>query len=654
MSAPTPIDALRAGPAPPRIRIEVPHPAVDGGFAVKCTAGDRVEVSADIVRDGHEVLRAAVRARPDRAGAEWREWPLTHIDAHLRGDRWAGAFDVDDRIGPWVWTIVAWLDPFSAWREEVRRKADAGQTDLDGELSEGAQWLRKAADRPEARHAQALRAAAAIVADTARPTPERVDAGLHPELHAFMLTDQDRFEVAALEPHQPLWVDRERARFSSWYELFPRSWGGFQGVTEQIPKLAALGFDVLYMPPIHPIGITNRKGKNNTLVADEDDVGVPYAVGLKGVGGHEAVHPDLGTFADFEALVAKAQEHDMDVCLDIALNASADHPWLTEHPEWFQQRPDGTLKYAENPPKKYQDIYNFDWGTEHWRELWQAWYEVLDGWVHRGVTAFRIDNPHTKPFPFWEWLIEEIHRDHPEVIFLAEAFTKRKVMQQLGKLGFTQSYTYFTWKTAKWELEEYLSELAHGPERHYFRPNFFPNTPDILEAYLVDGGPAAFYVRFVLATTLSPSYGIYSGFEHYENVPLKPGSEEYLDSEKYELKSRRLDGPMLPFVQRINEIRHAHPALQRLENLRFLETENERVIAYAKRWGEDIVIVACTLDPHGIQEAVVNVPADLGLAPVFGLEDLLSGERFDWHLGRNYVRLDPDFRVAHILTVRPS
>ncbi len=646
------VDALREGAPPSRLRIEAPEPTVDGGrFAVKRCVGDRVDVSADVLRDGHDVLRAVVRARPARPGEPWREHPMVHVDAHVRGDRWAGSFEVDEP-GAWVWTVLAWVDPFAAWREEVQRKVEAGLQDLAGELAEGAVMLRAAAARADGERHRTIQAALGLLEDETAGTTARTDVALTHELHVAVEAVQERFEATDMEPHAAVWVDRLRARFSTWYELFPRSWGGFTGVAEQLPRLAELGFDVLYLPPVHPIGETNRKGRNNTLVAGPEDPGVPWAIGLQGVGGHEAIHPDLGTPEEFEALTAAAAARGIDVALDLAIQCSADHPWLTEHPEWFNRRPDGTLKYAENPPKKYQDIYNVNWNTEDWRGLWQAVYEITLGWVQRGVRVFRVDNPHTKPFAFWEWLIEEIHRDHPDVLFLAEAFTRRKVMQQLAKLGFSQSYTYFTWKNAKWELEEYLTELAHGPEREYFRPNLFTNTPDILNAYLVDGGPAAFYIRLLLAATLSPTYGIYSGFEAYENTPLRPGSEEYLDSEKYELKDRALDGPMLPFVERVNAVRCEHPALQRLSNLRWIETESDGVLAYAKRWEQDLVLVVVTLDPRTVQEAVANVPADLGLPPVFAVEDLLSGERFDWHLGRNYVRLDPDFRVAHVLAVR--
>jgi starch synthase (maltosyl-transferring) len=631
---------------PPRIRIESPQPAVDAGrYPAKRCVGDAVTVSADIFRDGHDVLRAVVRYAPvpgpPARRRRWKEAPLTHIDAHVKGDRWEGTFPVD-RPGRWVFTIQAWVDPFAAWREELERKIAFGDQDLSSELAEGAMMLEAVAGEATVDHALAT------LRDSKTPAHAKYDAALGAELFAAMEARQPRHEATTMEPQLQLEVDRERARFSTWYELFPRSWGGLKGVAEQVPQLAELGFDVLYLPPIHPIGLKNRKGRNNAVKAAKQDPGSPWAIGHHQYGGHEALHPDLGTWEDFDGLVAAAREHDMDVALDFAIQCSADHPWLTEHPEWFNHRPDGTLKYAENPPKKYQDIYNVNWNCDDWRGLWDALLEIVRGWVDRGVTVFRVDNPHTKPFGFWEWLIEEIRRDNPDVLFLAEAFTRRKVMQHLAKTGFNQSYTYFTWKNARWELREYLEELALGPERDYFRPNFFVNTPDILTAYLVEGGPPAFYIRFLLASLLSPTYGIYSGFEHYENVPVAPGSEEYMDSEKYEIKQRALDGPMLPFIKRINAIRREYPALQRLGNLRFLDTENDALLAFAK----DDIIAIINVDPHHAQEGVTVVPYELGLPPAFAVEDLLSGETFDWRLGRNYVRLDPAFRVGHVFAVK--
>jgi starch synthase (maltosyl-transferring) len=642
---------------PARIRIEAPQPAVDGGrFPAKRCVGDAVTVGADIFRDGHDVLRAVVRYAPDGVGGankrrRWKEAPLSHIDAHVKGDRWEGSFPVD-RPGRWVFTIQAWVDPFAAWREELERKIAFGEPDLSSELAEGALMLEEAATKAKKDDLATLDHALATLRDDAAPAHAKYDAALGTELYAAMEANQPRHECMTMEPHLQLEVDRERARFSTWYELFPRSWGGFAGVTEQIPRIAELGFDVLYLPPIHPIGEKNRKGRNNSVTAGKNDPGSPWAIGHHLHGGHDALHPELGSWDDFDRMVATAREHDMDVALDFAIQCSADHPWLTEHPEWFNHRPDGTLKYAENPPKKYQDIYNVNWNSEDWRGLWDALLEIVQGWVKRGVRVFRVDNPHTKPFGFWEWLIEEVRREHPDVLFLAEAFTRRRVMQHLAKLGFNQSYTYFTWKNARWELREYLEELALGPEADYFRPNFFANTPDILTAYLVEGGPSAFYIRLLLAGLLSPTYGIYSGFEHYENVPVVPGSEEYMDSEKYEIKQRALDGPMLPFIARLNAIRRECPALQRLENLRFLDTENDALLAFCKRWKDETIIAIVNTDPHHSQEGVTVVPYELGLPPAFAVEDLLSGETFDWRLGRNYVRLDPTFRVGHVFAVK--
>jgi starch synthase (maltosyl-transferring) len=629
---------------PSRIRIEHPAPTVDGGrWPVKRTVGDTVNVSADIFRDGHEVLRAVVRRRGP-GERRWQEAPLIAVDAHHDGVRWEGAFTVE-AMGRTQWTIQAWVDLFAGWRDELARKVDFGQVDLSGELSEGAVLVRAAAQRAKGEAARALAAAAdAIVTDP--------QAALAPELLELVESVQERTEATELPTALGVDVDRTLARFGSWYELFPRSWGGFRGVQEQVPKLAALGFDVLYLPPIHPIGHTNRKGRNNTLTPESGDPGSPYAIGAE-AGGHDAIDPGLGTDKDFRALVAAANEHGIDVCLDLAINCSPDHPWLKEHPEWFFRRPDGTLKYAENPPKKYQDIYNVNFGSEDWRALWDALLGVVKHWVDRGVTVFRVDNPHTKPFAFWEWLIREIRTEHPEVIFLAEAFTRRAVMRELAKIGFTQSYTYFTWKNHRWDLTEYVYELAHTEEAEYFRPNFFVNTPDILTDYLAEGGPAAFPVRLILAATLSPSYGIYSGFEHFEHVQ-RPGSEEYLDNEKYEIKRRALDGPLLPLVQRLNQVRRENPALQRLDNIAFLDAANDAIIAYAKREGPNAIICVVNLDPHTAQEGLVQVPYELGVPPAFTVEDVVDGSRYTWRLGGNYVRLDPAERAGHVLRVRTA
>jgi starch synthase (maltosyl-transferring) len=594
---------------PARIQIQRVTPQVDcGRYAVKRTEGDRVDVTALVFRDGHELLGAAVRYKA--AGAtRWLEAPL----ASLGNDEWAGSFTVD-RCGTWCYRIEAWVDRIASYHHELRRKVEAGQTDLAGELAEGAVLL----GREQLTVEEAL----------AEPAGDRAEKTWSPT-----------YEVD---------VDRELARFGSWYEHFPRSWGGFDGVRAVLPKLAELGFDVVYLPPIHPIGTSNRKGRNNVLEAGPKDPGSPWAIGGT-EGGHDAIHPELGTVAQFERLVADAKTHGLEIALDFAIQCSPDHPWLKQHPEWFNRRPDGTLKYAENPPKKYQDIYNVNFESEDWKGLWEALRDVVLVWVRRGVTVFRVDNPHTKPVPFWEWLIDELRREHPEVIFLAEAFTRPAMMTTLGKAGFAQSYTYFTWKNTRWELLEFMAQLLEWKET--FRPNVFTNTPDILHEYLQAGGPPAFEARLVLASTLSPSYGIYSGYEHFENVPVKQGSEEYLDSEKYETKQRSLDGPLLPLVAALNRARRENPALQRLDNVTFLDTENERLFAYLKRTDENRVIVVVNLDPVTAQEGVCILPMATGLPPAYRVHDLIAarGGEWTWHIGRNYVRLEPG--KSHVLRI---
>jgi len=592
---------------PPRIQILEVEPQVDcGRYPVKRIAGERVDIAARIFRDGHDVVGAAVRYRP--AGtARWQEAPL-----EPRGnDHWSGSFPVD-RPGAWSFRIEAWTDRIASFQDELRRKVEGGQADLSSELAEGAALL----GRPAVTVEEALAAPAGDRAGTASSEVYDVD------------------------------VDRELARFGSWYELFPRSWGGFEGVRALLPEFAELGFDVLYLPPIHPIGRTNRKGRNNVLTAEPGDPGSPWAIG-SAEGGHEAVHPELGTVAEFERLVADAKEHGIEIAIDFAIQCSPDHPWLQEHPEWFNRRPDGTLKYAENPPKKYQDIYNVNFECDDWKGLWAALRDIVLTWVERGVTVFRVDNPHTKPVPFWEWLIREVRRGHPDVIFLAEAFTRPAMMTTLAKSGFAQSYTYFTWKNTRWELLEFMGQLLDWSE--IYRPNVFANTPDILHEYLQHGGPPAFEARLVLAATLSPTYGIYSGFESFENVPVREGSEEYLDSEKYEIKSRSLDGPLLPLVATLNRARRENAALQRLDNVTFLETENEQLFGYLKRTGDNDVIVVVNLDPTAVQRGVCILPVATGLPPAYRVQDLLTGKEWTWHIGRNYVELEPG--KSHVLRV---
>jgi starch synthase (maltosyl-transferring) len=630
--------------------IQLPEPAVDGGlYPAKRVVGETVAVAADVFRDGHDVLRTVVRYMAPGDGG-WTEAEMRPVDRHLGGVRWAGEFAVD-RIGRWHYNIQSWTDVFGTWRDELERKLGAGQHDLAGEMSEGIVLLRAAAaGARDDSDRQLIEYALLTLDDPAVPETAKHDVVLGPELFAVVERTQERHGSATLQAPLAIEVDRKRAKFGAWYELFPRSWGGLRGVQDQLPRLAELGFDVIYLPPIHPIGHTNRKGANNALTAAPGDPGSPWAIGDE-TGGHEAVHPDLGTIDDVRALTAAAEPHGIDVCIDFAIQCSADHPWLAQHPEWFHRRPDGTLKYAENPPKRYQDIYNVNWESPDWRNLWEALKDVVLQWVDCGIKVFRVDNPHTKPFAFWQWLIEEVHGVDREVVFFAEAFTKRSVMRHLAKVGFSQSYTYFTWKNARWELTEYVSELAYSGEQEYFRPNFFVNTPDILHDYLQHGGRPAFEARLILAGTLSPSYGIYSGFENVENLAVRPGSEEYLDSEKYEIKQRSLDGELLPLIGRLNQIRRDNAALQDFSNVVFLDTGNDALIAYAKHSRRNTLITVVNIDPHQVQVGGVVVPADLGLGPSFTVHDLLHFEDVQWRIGPNYVRLEPGLRQAHILRV---
>jgi starch synthase (maltosyl-transferring) len=637
---------------PPRICIEGLAPDVDcGRYRAKRCLGDTVTLGATIFRDGHDVIRAVVRYAPPDS-EPWREVEMERVVPDLGEERWSAAVELD-RLGQWRWTVEAWSDAFATWHRELERKVAAGQTGLDSELSEGLVLLRQTLDRAGPADTQPIAAAIAVLADEDAPPERRVAAALAPGLAAAVTGHPDRQRATRLDRVLELDVERRRAAVGAWYELFPRSWGGLAGVRDELPRLASLGFDVVYLPPIHPIGVTNRKGRNDAIAAAPGDPGSPWAIGSPD-GGHTTVHPELGTIDDFDALAAAADEHGIELALDFAIQCSADHPWLTDHPDWFHKRPDGTLKYAENPPKRYQDIYNVDFESADWRGLWAALRDTVRFWVDHGVRIFRVDNPHTKPVAFWEWLIDEVRRDDPEVIFLAEAFTRAPMMRRLAKVGFTQSYTYFTWKNSRAELTEYVTELATPPMSDYFRPNFFVNTPDILSEYLQTGGKPAFAARLTLAATLSPTYGIYSGFESFEHTPRHPGSEEYLNSEKYEIKQRRLDGQLLPFISMLNGLRRDHAALQRLDNVRFLETENDQLIAYLKETPEETLIIVVVLDPHNAQEGVTVLPHDSGLPPAFTAVDLLSGESFDWRLGPNYVRLDPRRRVAHILeVVRP-
>ena len=626
--------------------IENVAPVVDGGcYPIKREVGGTVDVEADVFKEGHEVLVAFVLYRRADESA-WREAPMRFVD----NDRWAGAFTVKDNTRYW-YTIEALADPFRSWLADLGKRVDADQ-DVASELREGVALVRAAAGRATGRDATALTGYARRL-EPAGGQAEAVAAARDEALASLMDRHLDRADATRAEREYEVIVDRERARFAAWYEFFPRSGvagrhATFRDAEAQLERAAAMGFDVVYLPPIHPIGRAHRKGANNVLTAQPGEPGSPWAIG--GVeGGHRSVHPDLGTIADVDALVAAARAVGIEIALDFAIQCSADHPWLTEHPEWFNRRPDGTLKYAENPPKKYQDIYNVNFDCDDWQGLWKALLAVVLYWVDHGIRVFRVDNPHTKPVPFWEWLIATVRARHPEVIFLAEAFTKRAMMKTLGKVGFNQSYTYFTWKSSRWELTEYVSELATSGEQEYFRPNFFVNTPDILTEELVLGGEAKFVSRLILAATLSPSYGVYSGYEHFEATPVRPGSEEYLDSEKYEAKRRALDGPLLPLIGQLNQIRRENPALQRFDDITFLNTENDALVAYAKRVEGNTILTVVSLDPTWPQEGTVLVPYELGTPPSFDVTDLLDGSSYHWQLGRNYVRLVPSERPAHIL-----
>ncbi len=646
---------------PHRVVIENVSPEIDGGrFPVKRTVGEKVTVTADIHTDGHDLI-AAVLLYKNHGDAAWRETPLRE----LGNDRWAGSFPVTS-LGRAIYTVTAWVDRFGSWRRDLDKKAEAGQ-DVRVDLLVGAMLVEEAAARAKGPDREALREAADALkvkdeAEAAEAVQRALDEGLLRRMGGY----PDRRYATLYERELEVVVDREKARFSTWYELFPRSCspvpgkhGTLRDVVLRLPYIAGMGFDVLYLPPVHPIGRTHRKGKNNVAVAGPDDVGSPWAIGSE-EGGHKAVDPALGTLEDFRHLVAKAGEYGLEVAIDIAYQCSPDHPTVTEHPEWFRHRPDGTVQYAENPPKKYQDIYPFDFETEHWRELWEELSSVIRFWIDQGVRIFRVDNPHTKPYTFWEWLIAGVKEEFPETIFLAEAFTRPKVMNRLAKAGFTQSYTYFTWRNSKWELMDYFEELTQTEMREYFRPNLWPNTPDILTEQLQFGGRASFMARLVLAATLGASYGIYGpAFELCENRPLAPGREEYLDSEKYEIRHWDIERPdsLKEFIGVVNRIRREIPCLQADGNLAFHPVENEQMIVYSKATDDlsSIILMVVNLDPHNTQSGWVDLPMDrLGLDPAvpFQGHDLLSGARYIWHGGRIYFQLNPAEVPAHIIRIR--
>jgi starch synthase (maltosyl-transferring) len=616
--------------APPRVVVVVRRPVVDDGrYAAKGSVGEPVVVEADVFADGHDHVDASLWVCPP--GGVWTETPMEPQG----NDRWRATF-TPEALGRWEVRVDGWVDRFGTWRAATQVKRAAG-LDIALELRQGAELLGDGED------------------------PERwlID----PDLVPLARRRLDRAPVTTSAVY-PVQVVPERARFSAWYELFPRSTvdgtarhGTLADVIDRLPYVAGLGFDVLYLPPVHPIGRSFRKGPNNTLDAAATDVGSPWAIGAI-EGGHTAVHPDLGTVEDVRKLAAAAAEHGLALALDIAFQCAPDHPWVREHPAWFKHRPDGSIQYAENPPKKYQDIYPFDFESADWRGLWSALADVVRFWIDAGVTVFRVDNPHTKPFAFWEWLIADVRRTNPETIFLSEAFTRPRVMEQLAKLGFSQSYTYFTWRQSKWELQEYFTELSTRTV-DFLRPNAWPNTPDILTEQLQHGGRPMFVSRAVLASTLAANWGIYGpAFELIEHTAVREGSEEYLDSEKYQLRHWDLDDPrtLAPLLQLLNDIRHRHPALQHLAGLRFHGTDNDALLCYSKLepGGTDAVVVIVNLDPFAVQAGWLDIDlAAIGVPyeSTYTVHDELGGGTYTWQGGRNWVRLDPHGLPAHVLAI---
>jgi starch synthase (maltosyl-transferring) len=644
-----------------------------GRYPARAVVGEHLPVAATVFREGHDAVAANVAWRgPD--GSQGPAGPLIRMVPGVPGtDRWHATVVPTDE-GAWTFAIEAWGDPVATWRHKVEVKIDAGQgpEDLANDLEDGARLLQRALRNVPSDRRRVLEAAAEALRDTNRDLAHRVGPALTAEVTA-LLDEHPVRELLTRSPRYTVWVDRKKALFSSWYELFPRSEGAeidadgtprrhgtFKDAARRLPQIAQLGFDVVYLPPIHPIGKVNRKGRNNTLMPGPEDVGSPWAIGSD-EGGHDAIHPQLGTFEDFDDFVAATREHGMEVALDLALQAAPDHPWVTEHPEWFTTRPDGSIAYAENPPKKYQDIYPLNFDNDP-KGIYAEVLRIVRLWVGHGVKIFRVDNPHTKPLNFWHWLIWEVKKTDPDVVFLAEAFTRPAMMHTLAKIGFTQSYTYFTWRTAKWELEEYGRELVAAAD--YMRPNFFVNTPDILHASLQHGGPPMFRIRAVLAALMSPSWGVYSGYELFEHLPVREGSEEYLDSEKYQLRPRDYDRAiregrsLAPYLAHLNRLRNAHPALQQLRNLRFHHVDNENLLAFSKRDDEtgDTVIVVVALNPYSVQQGITSLDM-----PALGLDwndrmvvhDEMGGGTSDYEWGQvNFVRLDPHVEPAHVLVVR--
>jgi starch synthase (maltosyl-transferring) len=670
-----------------RIGLTDVSPSVAGGrYPAKAVVGGVIDVAATVFREGHDAVAANVVWRPPApsaspvapaAGARRRALPkevgpLVRMVPGVPGTDRFSAKVTADRPGLWSLVIEAWSDPLGTWRHAVEAKAAAGQSgdEMANDLEMGALLLERIGRRPRQRHATAIRGAVSALRDGSLRVAERIGPALSSSLWPILVADPIR-ELITRSSAVAVWVDRPLAEFGSWYEFFPRSAGAridadgrperhgtFTDATAELPRIARMAFDIVYLPPIHPIGERNRKGRNNSVLCEPGDVGSPWAIG-SAAGGHDAVHPQLGTIDDFDDFVTAAKELGLEVALDFALQCAPDHPWVTDHPEWFTTRPDGSIAYAENPPKKYQDIYPINFDNDP-AGIYAECLRIVRFWISHGVTVFRVDNPHTKPINFWEWLIAAVRQECPDVIFLAEAFTKPAMMHELGRIGFTQSYTYFTWRTGKQELTEYGVELVDSAD--HMRPNFFPTTPDILHASLQEGGQAMFAIRAVLAATMSPSWGVYSGYELFEHQAVRPGSEEFLDSEKYQLRPRDFQSALEqgrslePLIRRLNEIRRDHKSLQRLSGLWFHGISSDQLLCYSRRdeaTGDVVLVVVC-LQPTGLHwaETDLHMPA-LGLkwGDTFQVEDQLSGEVYQWS-NRNTVGLEPAVRVAHILTVR--
>jgi starch synthase (maltosyl-transferring) len=643
-----------------RVIIDRVRPEIDGGrFPVKRTVGEKVKVRADIITDGHDAISALLLFRRE-GSSRWRPVPLESFP----NDKWKAAFKVTE-LGRYVYTLCAWLDRFKTWRRDLAKRVAAGQ-DVGAEWLTGAALVEDVLARAPAQHKSWLAAAASQLRSGGR-VDSMARLALGTALAARMgLCLPDRSSMTFYPKHLGVVVDPPKARFSAWYEMFPRSCSPRPGVhgtladcEARLPYIAAMGFDVLYLPPIHPIGSTHRKGRNNSPVCEPGDPGSPWAIGAA-EGGHTAVHPDLGTLEDFHSLLRQAKSQGLEIAMDLAFQCSPDHPYVREHPGWFRRRPDGSIQYAENPPKKYEDIYPLDFECAERAALMDELKRVVLFWIGQGIRIFRVDNPHTKPLAFWEWLIGEVKASHPDVIFLAEAFTRPKVMHRLAKSGFSQSYTYFAWRNTAWEIREYFTQLAQTEAVEFFRPNLWPNTPDILTEFLQTGGPPAFAARLVLAATLGANYGIYGpAFELCENRAKEPGSEEYLHSEKYEIRNWELDSPdsLKDLIARVNRIRRDNPALQADRGLRFHPVDNDQMICYSKHTADfaNVVLTVVNLDPHHTHSGWVELPlTELGLDldRSFQAHDLLSGARYLWHSARNFIELNPQVMPAHILRIR--